>query len=209
MAISENELLRKLRGRIGDLIIYQSKGKTCVRRMPEQVTLNPVMLDQQERYAGVAVLYQALKAVGLHEIWRRAMVEEAMSGYNWFVKCNCPAFTKEGCVGDFGKVFLSCGDLPLPDGLRLVQGEGNELALEWEDGAPYPGASEDDRLVVALMRDGRSLEVKVQEGEDWLRERQRVVIRLPTEWKDYRHLFCFFCSAAGDRYSWSRYFLIT
>ena len=209
MAISENELLRKLRGRIGDLIIYQSKGKTCVRRMREQVTLNPVMLDQQERYAGVAVFYQALKAVGLHEIWRRAMVEEAMSGYNWFVKCNCPAFTKEGCVGDFGKVFLSCGDLPLPDGLRLVQGEGNELALEWEDGAPYPGASEDDRLVDALMRDGRSLEVKVQEGEDWLRERQRVVIRLPTEWKDYRHLFCFFCSATGDRYSWSRYFLIT
>ena len=209
MAISENELLRKLRGRIGDLIIYQSKGKTCVRRMPEQVTLNPVMLDQQERYAGVAVLYQALKVVGLHEIWRRAMEEEAMSGYNWFVKCNCPAFTKEGCVGDFEKVFLSCGDLPLPDGLRLVQGEGNELALEWEDGAPYPGALEDDRLVVALMRDGRSLEVKVLEGEDWLRERQRVVIRLPTEWKDYRHLFCFFCSAAGDRDSWSRYFLVT
>lgn len=209
MAIIENELLRKLRGRIGDLIIYQSKGKTCVRRMPEQVTLNPVMLEQQERYAGVAVLYQALKAVGLHEIWRRAVEEEAMSGYNWFVKCNCPAFTKEGCVGDFGKVFLSCGNLPLPDGLRLVDGEEGAWVLEWEDGAFYPGASGDDRLVVALMRDGGSLGVKVLEGEDWLRAQCRVVIRLPTGWEAYHHLFCFFQSATGDRFSWSRYFLIT
>ena len=66
MAIIENEILREARGRLGDFIIYQYRGKTCLRQRPARKTkqFSPGQLAQQERISSVAVLYQAAKSIG-------------------------------------------------------------------------------------------------------------------------------------------------
>lgn len=210
MAIIENKLLKDAHGRIDDLLIYQRNGRTCMRRMPERVELTPGMLEQQERFAGVAALWGAVKANGWQGAWQDTAKEKGMAGYNLFTQVNCQAFTGEGTVGDYRRLMLTAGKLQLPDNMRLVkEAEAGAGAYEllWDNDVAYPNAADDDRLVVALMREGREISVQVPDIGDWRRKHCRAVIRLPTELQGYTHLYCLFCSATSECFSWSRYFL--
>lgn len=131
MAIIDNEILKGCRGKLGDFIVYQYRGKTCLRARPEKanMTLSSGMVCQQERIAGVAAFYRAAKAVGMHHIWNRAAMGTRLTGYNLFVKRNLPAFAGMGHVGDFGKVHLSTGPLPFPDRMNIAQGAEDEWIL--------------------------------------------------------------------------------
>ena len=54
MSVVEKGLLKGCKGRIGEYVIYECRGKTCIRRVPgkEKILLTPEMLEQQERMAG-------------------------------------------------------------------------------------------------------------------------------------------------------------
>ena len=107
------------------MIVYRYNGKTYVRRMPkrEKVMRCEAVLEQQERIAGVAALYRAVKDGGLLPVWQAAAQGSGLTGYNWFVRENQKCFTKKGMVGDFEKVALTVGELALPDELRLAPAE--------------------------------------------------------------------------------------
>lgn len=132
MAIIENEILREARGRLGDFIIYQYRGKTCLRQRPARKTkqFSPGQLAQQERISSVAVLYQAAKSIGLHRSWCRSAEQTTLSGYNLFVGRNVTAFSGNGLICDFGKISLSIGKLQLPDRMKISPVGENEWLIE-------------------------------------------------------------------------------
>ena len=200
MAISKSLLLKKVSGRIEDLIVYERNGQTCLRRAPEKgtVKLTPGMKEQQERWAGVAAFYQAVKAAGLERSWRRAAEGTRLSGYNLFVRRHQMAFTKEGRAGDLGRLAVTVGSVGLPDGLRVSAREGRTVTVEWQAGERYPDGVEDDRLVVVLAEQGEGWRVEVAETGVWKRKEGRAVVRLPPEWADAEGMFCFFQRESGE-----------
>ncbi len=211
MIVSENGLLKGCKGRIGKYVIYECRGKTCIRRVPgkEKILLTPEMLKQQERMAGVAALYQAVKSAGVLPGWKDAAREMQWTGYNLFVKLNQRVFGGTGKVGRFEELTLTVGDLENPSRLEVRRMDAEQVEVTWQEEVELPrGCRGDDRLRAVLLREGEEgLEMAIPEIGDWQRKHCRAVIRLPTkEGKSYEHLFCYFCSADGKRFSRSRYF---
>ncbi|MFR3329365.1 MAG: hypothetical protein ACLTSL_04285 [Odoribacter splanchnicus] len=210
MAIIENEIFQGARRRLGEFIIYQCRGKTCLRQRPARRTkrFSPGQLAQQGRIASVTVLYQATKSIGLHRSWCRSAEQTTLSGYNLFVGRNVPAFSGNGLICDFGKISLSIGELQLPDRMNISPVGKNEWLIEWQNDTPYPGTNSDDRLQVVLMKREDVFTIKIPETGDFRRKDCRAIIRLSPELKDYVHLYCYFCSTAGECFSESRYFCL-
>lgn len=199
MAVSKNILLQGVSGRVGDLIIYQLNGKTCVRMMPEEeIKLSPKMLEHQERWAGVAAFYQAVKSLGLYGVWKRAAEGVAHSGYNLFVRRHQMVFSAEAEVADMSRLAVTVGRLGVPDGMRVAAREGETVELAWEYGTGYPNAGAEDRLRVVMAEQGEGWRVEMPEIGDWRRKHCRATIRLPTEWAEAGHMYCFFESESGE-----------
>ncbi len=211
MAISKNKLLQKMSGRIENLIVYQCHGETYVRTMPdrENIKLTPEMKEQQERWAGVAAFYQAVKAAGLYWVWKKEAEGTGLSGYNLFMKWNQMMFGKEGNVADMGKLTVTVGRVGLPDGMRVAECDGETAVVEWRNEERYPDAEEEDCLAVVLVKQEKEegWSVKVPDIGEWRRKGCRAIIRLPPEWAGVEQMYCFFQSESGE-VSRSRYFYL-
>lgn len=211
MAISKNRLLQKMSGRIEDLIVYQCHGKTYVRTMPdrESIELTPEMKEQQERWAGVAAFYQAVKAAGLYGVWKKAAEGTGLSGYNLFVREHQMVFNRKGCAADMSKLTVTVGRAGLPDGMQVAEYDGETVVVEWKNEEKYPDAEEGDRLAVALVRqeEEEGWSVEVPDIGEWRRKGCRAVIRLPPEWAGIEQMYCFFLSESGE-VSRSKYFYL-
>ena len=198
-------------GRIEDLIVYQCHGETYVRAMPdrESIKLTPEMKEQQERWAGVAAFYQAVKAAGLYWVWKKEAEGTGLSGYNLFMKWNQMMFGKEGYVADMEKLTVTVGRVGLPDGMRVAEYDGETAVVEWRNEERYPDAGEEDCLAVVLVRQEKEegWSVKVPDIGEWRRKGCRAIIRLPPEWVGIEQMYCFFQSESGE-VSRSRYFYL-
>lgn len=211
MAIVENEFLKGVRGKLGELVLYQWRGRTCVRTNidPEERKYSSGHLAQRERISSIAILYRAAKAVSLHKQWQKAAEGTPLTGYNLFVHHNISAFTGEGVICDFDKLSLSMGTLQLPDHMKIYGGDSGEWFLEWKNDKPYPGTHENDRLIVTVMKREDVFTIEIPDIADYRRKHCRAVIRLPPLLSDYIHLYCYFCSDADEVFSKSRYFCLT
>lgn len=210
MAIINHGLLKTCRGKLGDIIFYQLKGKTCLRTRVdrEKIKFNSGQLAQQERMASASIFYRAVKAVGMHYCWQTAARNMQWTGYNLFLHCNLPVFTGEGNIGDFDKLQLSTGKLPLPDKMNIGREGESEWKIGWDNTAHSPGASENDRFLAVVMKREDVFTIKLPVVGDYRRKHCRAIIRLPPELREFIHLFCYFCSDTGDAFSVSRHFLL-
>lgn len=210
MAITENSLLKGCRGRLGEFVIYQCREQTHIRHKGnyENVVFSSGQKAQQERIASTAILYRAAKAVDLQRYWNRAAKRMKLSGYNLFTRCNLSAFTGEGAVSDFEKLQLTPDLLQLPDGIELYESREGEWTIEWNR-RNHPHTANNDRLVVALMKREDVFTIVIPDIPLYRRADECAVIRFPPEFKDYVHLYCYFCSATDEKSSESRYFFLT
>lgn len=209
MAIYENPLFRGLSGKIGELVFFWRGGKLCVRSAGEaKGPTGAGQLAQQARVRAIAILWRSLQRTGVSPYWQQAAKIKHLSGYNLFVKENIAAFTGEGRIGDFSKLSLSVGTLQLPDCMQLTVGEEGTLRLEWQNVTKYPGCRETDRLCLLLLKRDDNFDFYRLDVGEVLRRDNHVVFRLPAAYLGYTHLYCYFCSASGEKVSKSRYFLI-
>lgn len=200
-----NSVLAHYSGRIGKFVIYQRLGKTCIRTLPAcRSPVSTALLSQQERIASIAIFYKAIGAAGLKDSWQKAEKPRGWSGYNLFVQQNMPAFTSEGEIGDFDKLQLTAGSLQLPDEITLRSVPNGEWILEWSNRTLYPPGEDDDRMQIALMRCRDRFDVGIPDIGDFRRKDGKAVFRIPEEYKNFAHLFCFFCSEADGRMSRSK-----
>lgn len=209
MGIIKHFAWNGLSGKIGELVFFRRRGRTCVRSAGEvKLPHSARQLAQQARVRAVAILWWSLKRRGLTCYWQQAAKVQQLSGYNLFVKVNVAAFTGAGEIGDFSKLSLTVGTLQLPDCMQLSAGEGETWWLEWQNVTRYPGCQDTDRLCLLLLKRNDNFDFYRFETDGVLRRDCRVMIRLPPEYRDYTHLYCYFCSATGEGISGSSYFLM-
>lgn len=209
MIVKKSFIVNGLSGKIGELVFFWRGGKLCVRSAGEaKGPTGAGQLAQQARVRAIAILWRSLQSTGLSPYWQEAAKIKHLSGYNLFMKENITAFTGEGRIGDFSKLSLSVGTLQLPDCMELTVGEEGTLRLDWQDVTRYPGCQETDRLCLLLLKRGDNFDFYRLEIGEVLRRDNHVVFRLPAAYLGYTHLYCYFCSASGEKVSKSRYFLI-
>lgn len=183
------------KGKINGMIYYEYRGLACVRSMPRNVSAphTPGQVAQQERIAAVAIFYQALKEVGIYTYWRKAAEGRVQTGYNLLVQANLQAFDGEGNICDFSKLRITPETLPLPECLSLEAGESGTWRASWQHSVPHPGASDDDRLVIALMEgNAANYDVKLPKVGTFRRGDGEAVFRLPDKYQGYEKIYLFF-----------------
>lgn len=188
--------LGKFSGKLGNKVYYEYRGQLCIRSKPKftKPPSSPGQLAQQERIAAVALFYQALKEVGIYGYWKKAAEGLLQTGYNLLVQANLPAFDGEGKICDFSKVNLTPGGIPWPDNFTLQRGEVGEWVAVWNTAVRHPKAKADDRLVIALMKDAVTYDVKLPEIGTPRREDGKAVFHISEELSDFVYLFWYFCS---------------
>ncbi|MCM1440937.1 MAG: hypothetical protein NC131_17315 [Roseburia sp.] len=202
MAIIEhnNIVTRELRGKIGNCTVYKRLGKTCVRSCPDSRKLTSAgQVAQQRRIASIAILYKAVKIVGLNACWKAADKPAGWTGYNLFVTKNLPAFDSDGLIGDAEKVCLTVGTgIYLPDELAIRQTGENTWALTWKNVTCYPTCHAGDRMMLTFMQGRDRFAIKIlNEAGVASRSDEYIEFELPAEWQGYTHLYCFMRSETG------------
>lgn len=206
----KSPLSDRLSGSFKDVIIYKHRNQTCIRKKPLKMK-SPSLLEQlaqQNRIASVAIFYRSLKKAGIYPYWRQAAAEMVMNGYNLLVKNNLPAFNGNGRICDFSKLRLTVGPVTLPDELQLHESGEGRWRMEWKNTFLQVNALSDDRLILCVMKDRETFEVKMLDVGTVCRCDGTLTFDLTGELKEYPHLYVVFCSHTGEKCSESRYFNI-
>ena len=198
-------------GKMGGVVYYRMNGRQYVRKAPRKPrTESARQAEQRMRFGAACSFYRELQKAGMAALWDKAARKSRLNGYNLMVARNVGAFDGEGRIADFRLLCPTEGELFFPLGMELRRGAGaGEWLLAWEAESLRARVwNMDDRLQAVVMRDEETYAVKAVDCGGACREDGEAVLRIPEEWRDYRHLYCFFCSQE-DEASRCRYFCLT
>lgn len=212
MGIINAKNLFRIRGRVGNVVLYEVNGKTRVRSTPETIKdpKTPAQRAVRSRLVATLRFYQRLKPTCFAEIWQKAARDLPTNGYALFMKTNLPAYNTNRTVFDFSMLHLSVGELyPLFNSTIRQNGDGS-TTLQWEFSYYSPRCHASDRLMIGMLTDSRSFSPRLVEGVEAVREDCKATFRLP-EMPDCGaiHLYCFFSDANRECYSNDSYHIIS
>ena len=150
----------RLRGKMGNYVLYERLGRLCMRRRPEDfVPMGKGQAEQRERMRSVNIFYKAVRAAGLAEHWQcfcrgefagfqRAGVFGG-GGQSGVVAGGGAAIAgqPEAARGRWRRLGVGVGEC---DGLSRAVGHGQA------GGSPYAGREAFRREVVGSGRDCRA-----------------------------------------------------
>lgn len=212
MGIIDSNNLKGIRGKVGNLVVYEVNGKTRVRSTPDSIRNPKTPAQQMARSRLVATLrfYQRVQKTDFAGIWKKSARPLATNGYALFMKTNLPAYSAERTVFDFSQLHLSTGELyPLFNPAVVQQADGS-IHLRWN--YPYLGVHchASDRLMIGMLTGERSFSPRRLEGISAERRDGEATFRLPALPEgETVHLYCFFADADGENYSNDWYYPLT
>ena len=89
MAIVETGIFQKMRGKLGNLVVYEVNGQKRLRTKPQEYNdrKSPEQLAHRSKVRGIAALYKRLDAP-LRFYWKELTQGTTMNGYNLFLSMN-------------------------------------------------------------------------------------------------------------------------
>lgn len=133
MGIMKDAVVGKVRGKLGNVVIYEVNGQVRVRMTPGSYKdrKSPAQLEHRAKVKGIAELYDKLD-LQLVKYWKELTRGTTMNGYNLFMSRNIGNMTGEGKVADVAKVVLCQGDLEVPAWVKAEEKEEGVLEVTWE-----------------------------------------------------------------------------
>lgn len=219
MAIAKNPFLGKLKGKVGNIILYTVDGEVRVRSQPFSYKdkRSPAQLGVRNRFKGALYLYKHLGSF-FKNVWKIHSTTVQGNGYTLFMSHNIPAFGTDGEIEDFSKILLTTGTRQQVVGLKMTCPAPGEVELHWTDNSGMSTAKKNDRLRVACIRIDRehiSRPASVARGGNLKIElikgikatRQDGVCRFTFCGQDaYPHIYCFFAAEDDEAFSPSQHF---
>lgn len=208
MAQIRNNLLSGLSGRVGNVVFYQCRGRTYVRRLPVSVSnpRTPLQLIQRHKIVAVQTFYKTLRDTIIPRIWKEAASQLNMSGYNLFMKCNLAAFDGQGSMADYAKVHFSSGRLPQADCLSLAEAGRNEIMVKWKNVTPLNARRMTDRLMGVVVYEDESFDILLPEEIGAQRQDEQARIPIRAETPALLALYVFFADRDLQFFSKDQYF---
>lgn len=210
MAIVFSSFLKKLKGKIGNLIFYESRGQVRIRGngMSGIVPKTPSQQLQQARLRTAVAFYRANAGSALPHIWRVAAHGKVMSGYNLFLRCNMAVFNREYRICDYSQLHVSRGRLEFPQSLRLANYEKGKIYLEWRNILPSTSVHMSDRLHAVWLDGNGDFSLHVPALSGVLRRDEQAVLSLPEAGNKDLHLYVYFSDNEEKQFSPDKYFYL-
>lgn len=189
-----------IKGKISGYTIYKLNGETVMRSLPTKRLLpSQEFLRRQEQMSSCGILWQATKAAGLEDCWRKTKKPAGYNLYSWFVKHNINAFDENGYIAAYPLIRLTTGNIGIPYYTTFLREDRNRITLTWEETSFHSKRQEDDELCLALM-DMRTdcFDIQVIRMEDAERKCLTATFILPESRLGSFRLFCFFRSKNGE-----------
>ncbi len=210
MGILDESMLVGASGKIDGYVVYKVGKKTYARKSPRTIA-NPRtggQTAQRSKLPGAQTMHRAARGSVLEQVYTIvAREEERLSGYHWFLHANMNVFGVDDYV-DYPRLMLTAGSLQLPFGMRQVAADAGQLEVAWQDNSSTVTAQSTDRLMVAAIFDNEPYQPVVLENVRGCRADGKGCVYLPEgEWTE-AHLYCFFGTVDGKRYSPCMYFSI-
>lgn len=150
MAILDNGIQGKIRGKIGNNITYVRRGTNCVKssahhfkyRNSEKQKINAQQLK------GIMRVIQSMKTMIIQPSWNKHSMD--ISGANLFMKINYDAFNEKGLIGDFSKFQLTIGDLTIPENIKIEKRD-NKVLFSWDFDKILSSGMPDDIACIVLL----------------------------------------------------------
>ena len=122
-----------------------------------------------------------------------------------FRKKNLKAFRANGKIGDFSQLHFSAGKRQQAYNLQGRMDDQGMVTLDWENDEEAYNFEAADRLNVIVLPSNRSFSPKLLEGLEVLRAAEKATFPLERGKGMKIHLYCFFESPDGKRFSNSQY----
>ena len=197
----------KLRGRVGNVVFCERGGKPYMRALPSEVR-NPKTEKQElvrSKFRVAVEFYCRVKETSIRKIWNESAEGIAVNGYALHMKLNMQAFKGDGRIGDFSQMHFSAGTRQSVYDLEGRMDQEGRVELYWNNGMGKVCAEMDDRLGVIVIYGNREFVPMVVEGVEARRRDERASFRVEREDGVKVHLYCFFVSEEGTKYSNSQY----
>ena len=159
----------------------------------------------RSRFRVAVRFYQRIKNTPLKWILDLSADEICNSGYALFMKKNLKAFRANGKIGDFSQLHFSIGERQRAYNLQGRMDEQGMVTLEWENDEGVYDFGAADRLNVIVLYSNRSFSPKLVEGVEVSRVAGKAMFPLECGEGVTAHLYCFFVSPDGKRFSNSQY----
>ena len=132
MAIVETGIFQKMRGKLGNLVVYEVNGQKRLRTKPQEYNdrKSPEQLAHRSKVRGIAALYKRLDAP-LRFYWKELTKGTTMNGYNLFLSMNIHNLTEEGTLKDMTQLCLCKGDLSVPSEAQAIRKEKGVVEITW------------------------------------------------------------------------------
>lgn len=209
MAILEESFIGKVRGKLGEMVIYEAGGQIRVRMKGGYTDRkSPKQLAHRAKVKGISALYHVMD-LQFEKYWKELTRGTAMNGYNLFLSRNIGNLDGEGKVVDYTKVVLCQGDLTVPSWVKAEEKAPRVLEVSWDKKAL--GEYEDDDYLQMVVYGDESAEgdgereFKVDDFYGALRKDGRAEWRFPEEVKGEVHVYGFFKGKYSEGISESFY----
>ncbi len=204
MALVRNEF--GIKGRVGNAIFCTLNGKSYVRSTPERSDPNsPKQQEMRSRFRIAVRFYQRIKDTPLKRILDLSADGISSSGYTLFMKKNLKAFRANGKIGDFSQLCFSVGKRQQAYNLVGRMDDQGMVTLEWENDEKVCNSELADRLNIVALHSKRSFSPELLEGVNVIRGAGKVTFPLECDKGAKIHLYCFFESSGGRRFSNSQH----
>lgn len=210
MAIVFSSFFKKLKGKIGNLVLYETRGQIRLRGngMSEAIPKTPAQQLQQARLRTAVAFYRANAETPISRIWRAAARDKVMSGYNLFLRCNMAVFDDEYHINDYSQLHVSRGRLEFPQSLQLVKYGKGKIHLKWKNILPPTSLHMSDRLHAVWLDGKGDLSLRVLSMPEVSRREGQAVLPLPEAGRQNLHLYVYFSDSEETQFSPDKYFYL-
>lgn len=210
MAVFHSNFFKKIKGRIDDLIFYEAKGQQRIRRykakkpQPASCTQNL----QRCRMRAAVALYRANRDTEIPNIWKLAVKEMVMSGYNLFIKTNIAAFDQNHRIIDYNMLHFSCGRLELPIHLEITGYRDGCVIVGWKNTFPMCSARVNDCLHAVWLKNNGGFSLQTVPTSCISRAEEKAILPVEGAGTEDLHLYLYFSNQAKNSFSPNKYFFL-
>jgi hypothetical protein len=181
----------KFTGRLGDMIVYYSRGKYLCRKAPDNY--NDANSDPQKSVRGKLTMRNNWANKFFDETNKAIMKrgDKTMTSHNYFHHINATAFNFDENKVNYELLQFSVGELHLPEYVRftLTNKKTGTVVLDWKNEEISKVADPDDRLRIIAIKDDSLVIIP---GLTFYRKDEMATITIP--WKKWVtvYLYAFF-----------------
>lgn len=206
MAKLKNGILGGFAGAVGNIVGSTWKGINVIRIKPDHVKNpnTPKQQAQRRRFKECTSFVRKLMIDFVEPIWNKEA--HGMSGYNYMVKRNMPAFNSDGLIEGHDKIILSIGSLYKPDFKDEVKPENKDCHnFTWDYNEDMVNVSPDDKLNVAVIDckdEGNNIFVLRTDAK---RKDEKFIFDLATNASEFElcdcYIYLYFSNAENTKFS--------